>query len=151
MYQQTSCEFFQFANLKNYYGFDTNKILVAYQKVSCELFQYATLKHCCGFDQNNTNGFAIDWINIINKILMQCSDTLFITLNRISELGFASLIKRDCAPTTITCAPCDKNYYSIVILKNQQLNNNCSCDTKQILYMFLLWSTRQGLNQVRWV
>lgn len=58
VYQQISCELFQFANLKHYYGFDTNKI--AYQKVRCEILQYGTLKHCYGFDPDNTNGFAID-------------------------------------------------------------------------------------------
>lgn len=124
-YQQISCEFFQFANLKHYYGFDTNKI--AYQKVRCELFQYATLKHCYGFDSNNTNGFAIDWINIINKILMQYSDTLFITLNTIAhqQLSLLPLVIK----TTIINS-------SIVILKSQQLNKHCSCDKNRYYICF---------------
>lgn len=29
---------------------------------------------------------------------------------RISELGFASLVKRDCTETTIYISPCDENY-----------------------------------------
>lgn len=35
----------------------------------------------------------------------------FSMLNRISELGFAFLVKCDCAPKTVTFAPRYENYY----------------------------------------
>lgn len=72
-----------------------------------------------------TSIYAIDyttmiWFNEIKDICGMIKTLLgqkcFSVLCRIFKLGFASLVKRDCAPKIITYAHREENYYFFVHL-----------------------------------
>jgi hypothetical protein len=48
---------------------------------------------------------------MIKKVIHHTERKWFALLNRFSKLGFASLVKLDCAPQTATFSPSDENYY----------------------------------------
>lgn len=67
-------------------------------------------------------------------------------LSRISKLSFALLVKRDCAPKTITFAPCDEYYYFNIIVNNYQNFSNHHKINKSKMFTMLAISPSKSFS-----